>query len=325
MTGPGADERGPLFTAVVCTHNRAAMAARAVESLARQTLDTASYEVVAVDNASTDETADAVAAVGRRHPRLSLQVVREGALGLSHARNAGVAHARGRWVAFLDDDAVAEPRWLETARECIASVHPVPLAVGGPILPLFEAPPPPWFHPRYETRSWGEEPRWLARGETFSGSNMILSRDLFDRFGGFDPRVGVRGQVLSLGEETALFERLWREGGAERILYYEPRLRVRHSVPPWKMTLGYRFRRCFAAGQAWYEREGCGRWRWRVPFAAARLVQLAVLLGEALWWLPRHPHWRGWMYERVAVAAVEVGRLLACLGWKVPVKRLSGC
>ena len=129
-------------------------------------------------------------------------------------------------IAFLDDDARAEPDWLEQALRLFERVEPSPFAVGGPIEPFYLAPKPDWFKDEYEIRSWGDEPRFLRTGETFSGSNMIFTKTALRVHGGFSDRFGMKGERLSVGEETVLFDEIWR-GSPDAPLYYSPELVVR--------------------------------------------------------------------------------------------------
>lgn len=101
----GAD--GPTFSVVICTYNRAELLPRAIDSVLAQTLD--DFELVVVDDGSTDATGAVVAAVA--DPRV--RYVHQENQGLSAARNTGVAHAAGRYVTFLDDDDLALASWLE--------------------------------------------------------------------------------------------------------------------------------------------------------------------------------------------------------------------
>ena len=101
------------ISVIIATHNRADLLSIALESVARQTLDPTRYEVIVVDNASTDKTAALVKQMSTGMPQL--RYIAEERLGLSWARNAGLAAAQSPYVAYLDDDARAEPIWLEDA------------------------------------------------------------------------------------------------------------------------------------------------------------------------------------------------------------------
>lgn len=239
----------PEISAIICTYNRASMLVGAIESLAAQTLSRKRYEVLVVDNNSTDDTADAVASIQRQYPNLSLVYLREKRQGLGYARNAGWRAARARIVGFIDDDARANPEWLEKALSVFQNTDPVPFALGGAITPFYDSSRPSWFKDEYEERGWGNQRRYLRHGESFSGSNLVLWKEALERFGGFAETAGMTGNRLSVGEETALFMNIWGSGEGEDRILYLPDLVVTHHVPTWKMTVGYRCQRAYAEGQ----------------------------------------------------------------------------
>jgi glycosyltransferase involved in cell wall biosynthesis len=216
------------LSVVVCTHNRAPMLRRALESLSAQTLDPASYEVIVVDNASTDATAQVVRDCATP---FELRYVREERLGLSRARNAGAAVASAPYVAYLDDDARAESQWLEALLHAFESVVPAPGAVGGRVWLDWEGLPPSWLPQRYWSLytyvDHGEAGHCLTAGEYLVGANIAFRADVLREQGGFDTRLGRRGTSLLSGEEAALLGRL-REQDVP--IYYEPKAIVWHAV-----------------------------------------------------------------------------------------------
>jgi hypothetical protein len=234
------------------------------------------------------------------------EVLHEAQPGLSYARNLGWRAARAPLVAFLDDDAEAAPDWLESALAVLEAEHAI--AVGGPILPSYDVPPPRWFRDDYELRSWGDADRLLLPGESLSGSNVVIARSALEALGGFDERLGMRGDRVAVGEESALFDRLWLCGDAR--VAYSPRLVVRHRVPPAKTTVAYQLRRAAAAGDAWavrQELEGAARAR----RAAADAAAATGLMVRALTRL-RRPLQR-WAVEELAAAAGRLGSLRGTL------------
>jgi len=318
MNGPTTGGQGdlvrPLFSVVISTHNRCCMLTQALESVVQQTLYAAAYEVIVVNNASTDDTDGVVQGIAVRYPNHTIVLIHEPHLGLSYGRNAGLCSARGRYVAYIDDDAQAEPGWLERALAWFEHVQPSPQVVGGPIRPLYDGAKPTWFRDGYETRTWGDTARSLQRGESFSGSNMIWDRTAIEMVAGFNPSLGMRGHELSVGEETAAFDRLWRL--VERpVLWYDPDLIVYHWTDPRKMRPAYYLRRAFAAGQASVprRREVLGRWG-TVYLTARAIAGIAVRSVEACARLAKWPRIPNWLVEDVSPVAGHCGALAAAWG-----------
>src|SRR5437762_1875024 len=113
----------PDISIVVCTHNRAPMLRAALASLSELEADKFTYEIVVVDNGSTDETPQVIAAAAHESRHL-LRGIYESEKGIVPARNRGICESRGRWIAFFDDDQLADRQWLAElyqgtcARQC---------------------------------------------------------------------------------------------------------------------------------------------------------------------------------------------------------------
>lgn len=308
------------ISVILCTYNRAHLLKKALESLIRQTFNKALYEIIIVNNASTDNTDEVVKDFKDRYPSHEIRYVYEKELGLGYARNRGLKCARGDYIAFIDDDAYAKEDWLQKIVENFFRVKPTPFCIGGQILPFYDAQKPKWFKDEYEVRTWGQKPRFLTQGETFSGSNIAFRRCIFDGDNNFDVRVGIRGKNLLLGEETTLFEKMW-EGDNKPILYYSPNIIVYHLVPVYKMTVSYRLKRSFASGQSWYLRYGPKAFRKRARLFVRLLLSVVKLSTYALTHIQGYPAYQNWMVERLAPVAGETGRLAGCLGLLIPVKQ----
>ena len=217
---------------VVCTRNRSAALREACEGALALAAPFA-WELVIVDNASTDDTLEVARGIARGRPGVRVEV--EPTVGLSAARNLGARLARGAWVAYLDDDAIPAPSWLEAYAESFAA--PTVLAAGGPIDPLYGGPLPDWFEPHFALylAAWdrGPAPHRLAYNEYPRGANMAFRREVFTRCGEFEHRLGRRGRSLRSCEEIELCLRVERAGGA---VVYAPGARVRHRVETGRLT-----------------------------------------------------------------------------------------
>ena len=284
--------------AIVCTRNRPGLLSAALDSLAAQTLARERYDVVVVDNG--DGSGADVARAGGAD--VVLEVAEP---GLSRARNAGWRAVSAPWVAFLDDDAVAGPEWLSLGLEVVHRTKAV--AAGGQILPLYDERPPSWFRDEYELRAWGDDERLLRPGESFSASNLFLAREVLDAVGGFDPALGMRADRVAVGEETALFERLWQRPDVRAV--YAPRLVVRHRVPRGKMTVRYQLRRAAASGDAWAVRSRAGR---RDVRRACLDAVVATGLAARAVLRARRP-WQQWAVEELSPVAGRLGSLRGAL------------
>lgn len=228
---------------VICTRNRSELFAQTCEALLATGDRRTGWELIVVDNASTDDTVERARALQRSSPR-PMAVVREATVGLSAARNAGVLHARGQIIAFLDDDALPSGSWLTALLQVLQEDRVY--AAGGPVEPRFTSRPPAWFSDRFlpYLTVWdlGPEPLYLTYNEYPRGANMAFRREAFDRFGLFSPHLGRKARSLLSCEEIELCLRIERGGG---LIAYAPRARVAHLVDGKRVTrrwLEQRFR-----------------------------------------------------------------------------------
>ena len=197
-------------TAVLITFNRAHLLGPAIDALLSQSGNSPQYELVVVDNNSTDDTRGVIEArMSRAGHRL--RYVFEAQQGISFARNAGIANARADIIAFTDDDVRVTCGWVRAIKEAL-DTHPYVDCVGGRILPVWEAPPPLWLTERHwigplALQNYGDQPLVLDsnRPMSLAGANFAFRRQVFERIGGFPPE-------FTRAEDSAFLQRFWRSG-----------------------------------------------------------------------------------------------------------------
>lgn len=235
----------PTISVVICafTRDRLEVLSESVESLRAQT--TPAHEIVLV----IDHAPELLEEVRELWPDLKIVENRE-RRGLSGARNSGVAEATGEVVAFLDDDAIAEPDWLE--RLSAAYADPNVLGVGGTVRPRWVEGKPSWFPPEFDwvvgcTHSG--MPQQLEPVRNLVGANMSFRRQPLLDVGGFSHDLGRVGTLPVGCEETDLSIRVHQRWPEAEILY-DPAAAVEHVVPPARGRVRYFLDRCRAEGRS---------------------------------------------------------------------------
>ena len=300
----------PTISVVVCTRNRAGWLRNVLTDLTSQEAAADPWEVLVVDNASTDDTGRTVAEFASRHS--TVRGVRELSLGLSFARNRGWREARGRYVGYLDDDCRVPGPWIGVAMDVVQRVSPA--VFGGPYRARCEEPRPPWFKDEYESHVQGDTARTLGEAEFLDGANVFFRRSLFESLGGFDENLGMKGRRVAYGEETEMMRRIRRALPGESV-YYEPRLCVDHLVPPHKMTLRWRARECFMSGRSSLQTFGAPRQTpTRMHLAKRAMSVLKKVVSDLLRGVPRRdrarfPLWQNYVYEITCERFYQLGQL----------------
>jgi len=265
----------PDVSVCICTYNRRESLLEVLASLTRMDVpDDASFEVLVIDNNSSDGTADAVQRQTWR--TLALRYVHEARQGLSNARNAAVSEARGGVVAFLDDDVTVESDWLERLVSAFRA-EPAPAAVGGPAVRAAGLGRPGLWHEEFDGPAGHFDAGDTVRssddgynGMIGIGANMAFDRRVFDAYGLFRTDLGRAGASLAMGEELELLERMRR--GGERLVY-DPSVVVHHRPDLARVSRAYLRRWYFRFGEWSFEKErhsdvvrwlGLPRWRFRL-------------------------------------------------------------
>ncbi len=223
----------------IATYNRADDLQIVLESLSRMDLDgTGPFEVIVIDNNSSDRTAELVqgfTALGSR-----LRYVQEPQQGLNHARNRAIAESRYEVVAFLDDDVDVDPRWLRAMEAAYASGDWA--VVGGSAYLIYPAQRPRWLADRSEGTLSKVDHGPLAKevgSEDLYGLNLTIRKDWLDRVGPFHAHLGRKGSRPTGCEETELLGRIAAGGGR---FYYVPEARVGHRIAARRLERKYFWR-----------------------------------------------------------------------------------
>lgn len=225
-------------------------------SITRQTFPANEFEVVVVDNGSTDGTNETINSLIKNHPRYTIRYFCEPEPGLLSARHRGVLEAKGELLVFVDDDIEAVPGWL-TAIVTGFDDAKVQL-IGGPSLPKYENDPPPWIETFWNTTSEGGRWCWhlslLDLGHKSNrinpsyiiGLNLAIRRNAFLDLGGFHPDTYSNDLQHFQGDGEAGLTFAAEARGL--IAMYEPAATVYHFVPATRMTIDYFEKRAKAEG-----------------------------------------------------------------------------
>jgi glycosyltransferase involved in cell wall biosynthesis len=226
---------------VLCTYNRADLLGRALESLVRQeTQGEFRFEVVVVDDGSTDGTQATLQKIAK-DCQVPIRCLRGEGRGIAAARNTGVTATSGEWIAFFDDDQVAEPNWLKelhalalkTGSQCVGGARPLLITGQEPSrLSLI-------CKVGLGEIAQGNEPRKCGRTQYPCTGNMLLRRSVFDQVGQFD-------ESLTRGGEDIEFTARLRRAGLEA--WFTPKAIVRHYVPAHRLAESYLFWRSLRVG-----------------------------------------------------------------------------
>ena len=298
---------------IICTYNRSELLSAAIESLFIQTVPPDRYEIVVVDNFSTDATRNVVLQIKKNSP-VQISYVFEEKQGLGISRTTGYLAARGEYIGFIDDDAKAPEDFIEKAIEIIEKFNCQVYSFGGKIIPYYLAPKPDWFWDRYETRTWGDNPRWLKKNEALSGSNMFFRKDIYEQIHFGTEALGMIGEKMGFGEDKALFENLFRLFHDRKDLaYYTPCLFVYHAVPSYKMTVKYRLKRYFSNGQVSFQRKRpIGRME-VFRYGIRQLLITVWLTCKAVFSIFKHSRWQQWVLECWGPVVKRLGMVRAWL------------
>jgi len=237
------------ITVILCTYNRCESLMTALDSVAVSQLPpSTSWDVLVVDNNSSDRTREVAEGFSRRYPG-RFRYLFEPRQGKSYALNAGIREANGDVLAFMDDDVTVEPSWL---RQLTAKLETDRYAgAGGRVIPLWSVDLPKWLPPDGDILAplvaFNRGEQAGALNESPFGTNMAFRRAMFERYGNFRTDLGPRPESEIRNEDTEFGRRILNAGEQ---LYYEPAAVVYHPVTPERLTKTYFLQWWFDKGRA---------------------------------------------------------------------------
>jgi len=209
-------------------------------------------EVIVVDNASTDRTAEIARQCWPANHRFPLRVVLEAKKGLSNARSRGLAEANYEFVSFVDDDNWVCADWIQISYEILAE-HSDVAACGGPVEPAFEISPPSWYKTYQGNFAVGPQHQtfgYISKGVLW-GAGLTLRKSAWNQLtdSGFQfSLTGRSGTGLTCGEDCELCYALVLAGWK---LWYDPRLQLQHFMPA--ARINWQYLRRLLRGAGWSE------------------------------------------------------------------------
>jgi len=278
------------ITVVLCTYNRCESLAKTLESIgASRVPENIVWEVLVVDNNSTDQTRQVVEDFCRRDP-IHFRYLLETNVGKSHALNAGVSKALGEVLVFTDDDVVVEPTWLRNLTSSLGGEEWA--GAGGRTLPAHPFSAPRWL-PLEGPYSMKGVLALFDRGNQAGildvppyGVNMAFRRGMFENYGVFRTDLGPSPnlEIPRPNEDTEFGRRLLAAG--ER-LRYEPSAVVYHPVPEDRLKKRYFLAWWFDYGRALIREKGRQREIWGIPRYLISIPNMVItyLSVRALQWL----------------------------------------
>jgi glycosyltransferase involved in cell wall biosynthesis len=294
------------ITVVLCTFNRCGVLAKALESVAVQTLpESVEWEVLIVDNNSTDQTHNVVLSVCQRFPG-RFRYFYEPTPGKSHALNAGIRNADSDILAFMDDDVTVESTWLQNLTAALRKGECS--GVGGRTLLAGNFSPPRWLALQGPYAlggvlaamfDLGDEPCELEPNSAPYGANMAFQRKMFEKYGLFRTDLGPKPGCAIKKEDTEFGQRLMSAG--ERIRY-EPSAVVYHPAPTVRAQKKYFLDWWFDYGRAEIREIGRKPDIWgvrRYYISIPKMVGIELVSRTVMWALALNPQRRFFLKTRI--------------------------
>jgi len=219
-----------MVSIVICTYNRDKFLPQALESLTKQSANPEDFEIIIVNNNSTDNTEKISQEFIRNHPELNIYYTVEKNQGLSFARNKGIDTAKGEIISFMDDDAIARHDFVSQLQRHF-NAYPDFSAIGGKVIPIYgnNEPEPVWMSKYIQgvvsKVDYGEKVKPFTKKYP-AGCNMAFRKEVFTKVGKFNTDLVYRG------DDKYIFHQLKNNG--LKVLY-APDIFVNHHIDSYRI------------------------------------------------------------------------------------------
>lgn len=231
----------PDVSIVISSYNRCESLLSTLEHFRNQDAHASTYEVIVVDNNSTDQTREVVEDFVKTAPHVNVHYCFEGRQGVSYARNKGIATSRGRIIAFTDDDIRPSPNWISSVKSAFDQ-FPDADCIGGRVLPDATTTFPEWLTADHWTplalMDLGDKPIELdvQNGPGLIAANLAVRSAVLNEVGVFAPQLQrVKGSIGSMEDH----EFQLRLSYARKRIMYVPDLVVHAYIFPERLTKSY--------------------------------------------------------------------------------------
>lgn len=225
------------FSFITCTYNRAGYLKQTLNSLAEQIFEPSLFEIIIIDNNSTDNTALICENFVSQIQNLQIKYYKEINQGLSFALNRGIKEACGEFLIFIDDDETIDKEYLKKLDNHIKKYPDLVLA-GTPVVPQYETPEPKWMS--YFTQrliggyfNEGNEVKKLNKNSYPGTGHTIIKKNIYEKYGYYNTNLGRNGTSLMGAEDKDMIHRLINNNIE---CYYLPDLPIYHHIPTYKLT-----------------------------------------------------------------------------------------
>jgi glycosyltransferase involved in cell wall biosynthesis len=237
----------PQISVIICTLNRDYYLKSSLQSLVDQTLFREKFEILVIDNGSIDKTKEIAnqefAFLG------NISYLYEPQTGLNYARNTGLKNSRGKYIAYLDDDAIASPQWLENILNVFQNSAPNVGCVGGKIDPLWESDRPEWLSDSLlgylAILDISPVSTILSKGQFLYGVNFAFDKNILQSIGGFEVGLDRQGKNLLSNGDIMIQKRIQDQG---YVCFYDPQISVQHQIHSSRLQPEWFYQRAYWQG-----------------------------------------------------------------------------